>query len=122
MHQQQTAFENIVGKGEIVLISNFSFSHNVFYSIRYYTPFVHIFDIILLFTAESEEPKFGISGKGLNYSNDLSFFCKVRKNYGNQHFLLVPQSSQKPFSLGLISQDRVLNCAERCVIQKRLSS
>ena len=28
-------------------------------------PFVHIFAIISLFTAELEEPKIGISGKGL---------------------------------------------------------
>ena len=28
-------------------------------------PFVHIFDIISLFAAELEEPKIGISGKGL---------------------------------------------------------
>ena len=42
MHQQQTAFENIVGKGEI--------AHN---------------DIISLFTAELEEAKIGVSGKGL---------------------------------------------------------
>ena len=28
------AFENIVGKGEIACTSNFSFSHNVFYSIK----------------------------------------------------------------------------------------
>ena len=27
-------FENIVGKGEIACTSNFSFSHNVFYSIK----------------------------------------------------------------------------------------
>ena len=30
------------------------------------TPFVHIFDIILLFAAELEEPKIDIWGKGLN--------------------------------------------------------
>ena len=29
------------------------------------SPFVHIFDIISLFTAEFEEPEIGISGKGL---------------------------------------------------------
>ena len=28
-------------------------------------PFVHIFDIVSLFCAELEEPKIGISGKGL---------------------------------------------------------
>ena len=27
-------FENIVGKGEIACTSNFSFSHNIFYSIK----------------------------------------------------------------------------------------
>ena len=30
------------------------------------SPFVHIFDILSLFAAELEEPKIGISGKGLN--------------------------------------------------------
>ena len=30
--------------------------------------FVHIFDIIFLFAAELEEPKIGISGKGLTKS------------------------------------------------------
>ena len=31
-------------------------------------PFVHVFDIIILFAAELEEPKIGISGKGLSRS------------------------------------------------------
>ena len=31
------------------------------------SPFVHIFEIIFLFAAEIEEPKVGISGKGLMY-------------------------------------------------------
>ena len=30
------------------------------------SPFVHIFYIVSLFAAEFEEPKIGISGKGLN--------------------------------------------------------
>ena len=30
------------------------------------SPFVHIFEIIYLFAAEFEEPKVGISGKGLS--------------------------------------------------------
>ena len=42
------------------MTSNFSFSHNVL------SQFVRIFDIILLFAAELEEPKIGISGKGLS--------------------------------------------------------
>ena len=31
---RKEAFENIVGKGEIACTSNFSFSHNVFYSVK----------------------------------------------------------------------------------------
>ena len=67
MYQQQTAFENIVGKGEIacneqVLLFPQCFLLNQIIV----SPFVHIFDIISLFAAELEEPKIGISGKGLN--------------------------------------------------------
>ena len=46
MHQQQTAFENIVGKEEIALLNQ-----------KVVTPFVNIFDIISLFVAELEGPK-----------------------------------------------------------------
>ena len=38
MHQQQTAFENIEGKGEIARNEQFLLSQNVFYSIRYLYP------------------------------------------------------------------------------------
>ena len=58
MHQQQPAFENIVGKGEIALKEQF----------------VYIFDTISLFAAELEEPKIGIWGKGLTnkfFNNSL---------------------------------------------------
>ena len=34
------------------------------------SPFVHIFHIISLFAAEFEEPKIGISGKGLTTSSN----------------------------------------------------
>ena len=66
MHQQQRAFENIVGKGEIALNEQFllfpqSFLHNQITV----SPFVYIFDIISVFAAEYHEPKIGISGKGL---------------------------------------------------------
>ena len=48
-------------------MSDFFFSHNVFYSIRkIISPFVNIFDIISLFAAELEEPKIGMWGKGLS--------------------------------------------------------
>ena len=67
-HQQQTTFENIVGKGVIARRSNFSFSHNVFKPNQIIvSPFVHIFDIIFLFGAKFEKPKIGTSGKGLAY-------------------------------------------------------
>ena len=65
-HQQQTAFENIVGKGKIAGKSNFSFSPQCFLLNQIIvSTFVHIFDIIVLFAAEFEEPEIGISGKGL---------------------------------------------------------
>ena len=58
MHQQKTAFENIVGKEEItrkLLVPNQ----------KIVSPFVNIFNIIFLFAAELEEPKIGMRGKGL---------------------------------------------------------
>ena len=66
MHQQQTAFEIIVGKEEIVHNEQFLLFQQYFllYQITV-SPFVHVFDIISLLDAELEEPKIGISGKGL---------------------------------------------------------
>ena len=66
MHQQQIAFENFVGKEEIARDEQFllfpqCFLHNQ----KLVSPFVNIFDIISLFAAELEEPKIGISSKGL---------------------------------------------------------
>ena len=64
-HQQQTAFENIVGKGGIarnyqfLLFPQCSLPNQIIVS-----PFVLIFDIISLFAARFEKPKIGISGKG----------------------------------------------------------
>ena len=66
-HQQQTLFENIVGKGEIARIEQFLlFPQNFLLNQIIVSQFVHIFDIISLFAAELEKPKIGISGKGLN--------------------------------------------------------
>ena len=55
MHQQQTTFDNIVGKEEIAPFSTMfsTESDNA-------SPFVHIVDIISLFAPEMEEPKIGI--------------------------------------------------------------
>ena len=35
-------------------------------------PFIHIFDIMFLFSAEFEKPKIGVSGKGLRWK-----FCWI---------------------------------------------
>ena len=65
-HQQQTAFENIVGKGEIARNEQFLLFPQCFLLNQIsVSPFVCIFDIIPLFAAELEELKIGISGKGL---------------------------------------------------------
>ena len=65
-HSSTTAFENIVGKGEIVQNEQFLFFSQCFLINQItVTPFVDIFDITSLFAAEFEKPKIGISGKGL---------------------------------------------------------
>ena len=66
MHQQETAFESIVGKRKIARNEQFLlFAQCLLVSQIIVSPFVHIFDIISLFAAELEVPKIGISGKGL---------------------------------------------------------
>ena len=65
-HQQQTPFENIVGKGEIAPNKQFLlFSQCCLHNRIIVSPFVHVSDTISLFAAEFKEPKIGISGKGL---------------------------------------------------------
>ena len=67
MHQQQTAFENIVGKGEIARNEQFLLFPQCFLLNQIIlSPFVYIFAIISLFAAELEQSKIGISGKGLS--------------------------------------------------------
>ena len=67
MHQHRTAFENIVGKGEIARNEQFLLFPQCFLLNQIIvSPFVHISDIIALLAAELEKPKFGISGKGLS--------------------------------------------------------
>ena len=54
---QQTAFKNIVGKGEITHNEQFLLFPQYFLRNQILVfPFVHIFDIISLFAAELEEP------------------------------------------------------------------
>ena len=65
-HQYQTAFENIVGKGEIAHNEQFLLFPQCFLLNQIIAcPFANSFDIISLFAAEFEEPKIGVSGRGL---------------------------------------------------------
>ena len=69
MHQQHTAFENTVGKGEIARKEQFLLFPQCFLLNQIMVPqFVHILNIISLLAAELEEPKICISGKGLYHS------------------------------------------------------
>ena len=55
-----------MGKGEIARSEQFLLFPQCFLLNEILVfPFVHIFDIISLFAAELEQPKIGISGKGL---------------------------------------------------------
>ena len=61
MHQHYTAFENIVGKGEIACNEQFLFFPQCFLVNQIIvSPFIHIFGILSLFVAELEDPKIGI--------------------------------------------------------------
>ena len=65
MHQQQTAFVNIVGKDKIACKEQFLlFPQYFLLNQKNVSPFVNIFDIISLFAAEMEEPKISIEVKG----------------------------------------------------------
>ena len=60
MHQQQIAFENIVGKEEIARNEQFLLFPQCFLlNKKIASLFVNIHDIISLFAAELEEPKIG---------------------------------------------------------------
>ena len=60
-HQQQTAFENIVGKGEIARNEQFLLFPQCFQLNQItVSPFVHIFAIISVFANELEESKIGM--------------------------------------------------------------
>ena len=65
----KTAFENIVGKGEIAHKEQFLLIPQCFQLDQItVSPFFHMFDIISLFEVELEKPEIGISGKGLKES------------------------------------------------------
>ena len=57
-----------MGKGKIARNEQFLLFLQCFLpNLIIVSPFVHIFDSISLFAAEIEEPKIGISGKGLEF-------------------------------------------------------
>ena len=61
MHHQQTAFENIVGKGEIARKEQFLLFPQYFpLNQKLEFPFVNIYDTLSLFAAEMKEPIIGI--------------------------------------------------------------
>ena len=69
MHQQQTAFKNIVEKEEIAHNEQFLlFSRCFLLNQIVVSLFLYIFDIISVFAAELEECKIDIWGKGLDDS------------------------------------------------------
>ena len=60
MHQQQTAFENIVGKEEIARNEQFLLFPRCFLlNQKLVSPLANINDITCLFATELEEPKIG---------------------------------------------------------------
>ena len=75
---------NIVGKGEIALNEQFLLFPHCFLLKRIIVfPFVQISAIIFLFVAEVEEPKIGISGKGLMHLCNTIFqtSCHIIMDY-----------------------------------------
>ena len=61
MNEQQKAFENIVEKEEIARNEQFLLFPSCFILYqKIVSPFVKIYNIISLFAAELEEPKFGM--------------------------------------------------------------
>ena len=91
MHQQQTAFKNIVEKEEIARHEQFLLFPQCFPPNQIIVSlFVHIFDIISLFSAESEEPKIDICGKGLKLTWVEFFDCQsilcISKNHATQWY------------------------------------
>ena len=65
MRQQQIAFENIVGKGEIAHNEQFLLFPRFQLNQITVSPFVLIFDIISFFAFELEDSKIGLSGNPL---------------------------------------------------------
>ena len=79
-HQQQTAFENSVGKEEIARYEQFLLFPQCFLlNQKIVSQFVNIFGIISLFAAELEEPIIGMSGRGL-IENSYFYYSIILQN------------------------------------------
>ena len=90
MYQQQKAFENIVGKEESARTEHFLLFPQCFLlNQKNVSPFVNIYDIISLFAAELEEPKIGISGKGLTLYQTKHFVLKQTEHKSNVAKLII---------------------------------
>ena len=95
MHQQQSALENIVEKGEIARNEQFLLFPQCFpLNQMTISPFVHIFYIISSFAAVFVEPKIGISGKVL-YTENL----KTAKRIDSRQPVLTVQSDRSRYIL-----------------------
>ena len=95
-HQQQTALENIVEKGEIARNQHFLLFPQCFLLNQIIvSPFVHIFDIISLFATEFEEPKNGISGNGLRKVKAVrKWLVTLEKDGGETDYLTHCQTTE----------------------------
>ena len=98
MYKQETAFQNIVRKGEIARKEQFLLFPQCFPLNQIIASLLSIFHIISLFAAEFDEPKIGISGKGFSVTQMngmvlgmVQHIVGIRQNAGNQLFLLFPQ-------------------------------
>ena len=93
MHQQQTAFENIVGKEEIAHNQQFLlFPQCLLLNQKIVSSFLNIYGITSSFAAELKELKIGIRGKVLNYLREKQIMLEniVGKgdSTGNKLFLI----------------------------------
>ena len=116
MHQQQTAFQNIVGKEEIDRNKLFLLFPQCFLiNQKIVSPFVNVFDILSLFATDLEEPKIGISGKGIkglktpckqSRTDHYGFISGISKYGSIDGLFLVRESSfsSSSFVLSLVSR------------------
>ena len=122
MHQQQTALENIVGKGknarnkQLLLFSNCFLLNQIIV-----TPFVHIFDISL-FGTELEETKIGISGKGQRNKKFWKEFYRLTQGTSMWNFAEIKEvvSEKKIFKFTIICNGGKISPAHNTSVFQRI--